>query len=91
MIWLCLKLIKLSIAGKKNNNIDVLNLLSNDGRRIENSPVFAIFVLVGPLAITIVVIILAVQVNISILGGLLVLLIAIPTQILLNALLTKLR
>jgi hypothetical protein len=86
-----LKLIKLSIAGKKNNNIDVLNLLSNDGRRIENSPVFTIFVLVGPLAITIVVIILAVQVNVSILGGLLVLLIAIPTQILLNALLAKFR
>ena len=80
-----------TIAKKSDENIDVLNILSNEAALIEIVNNYLPCLFVSPFGIIAVITVLVVQVNYTILGGLLVLVVAIPIQVLLNMLLTKLR
>jgi hypothetical protein len=83
---------RLSIAeNNQDEKIDVLNLLSNDATRLNQSTYVAVYLFVAPLAIIVNTIILVTQISASTLGGLLLLLLAIPLQIMLNTNLTNIR
>jgi hypothetical protein len=86
------KLMRMSIAeNQSDEKIDVLNLLSNDAARVNQSTYVAVYLFVAPLAILVNTIILVTQISFSTLGGLLLLLLAIPLQIMLNTNLTKIK
>lgn len=69
----------------------LLNLISNDGTRLEFSVYFIPYLVVGPIEAVVVTYIMARTIDVSILSGLIVLLVAIPTQSLLGKLFDRLR
>ena len=69
----------------------ILNLISNDGTRIESSVYFIPYLIVGPIEAIVITYIMAITIDVSILSGLVVLLIAIPAQSLLGKIFDKLR
>lgn len=69
----------------------LLNLISNDGTRLEFSVYFVPYLIVGPIEAIVITYIMARTIDVSILSGLVVLLIAIPSQTLLGKLFDRLR
>lgn len=66
-------------------------MLSNDTSRVEMAFLFLSYLLVGPLEAVFVVVVLINMIDYSILGGLLILLIVIPFQLLIGKVLNRLR
>ena len=66
----------------------ILNLLSNDGFRIEGAFIFYHYLLIAPLLTITTAILLTKMVDLSILSGLLLLLIIVPLQSILGKVLT---
>jgi hypothetical protein len=66
-------------------------MLANDGSRIEQSMLFSAFLLVSPMQIIVVIWMLVRKIDVTILGGLVILLIALPIQALLGKLYDHLR
>jgi hypothetical protein len=69
----------------------IINLLANDGSRIETSMLFSAYLLIGPMQVIFVVWMLIKLIDASILGGLIIMIIALPTQGLLGHLYDRLR
>ncbi len=86
------KLMRMSVAeNHSDEKIDVLNLLSTDASRVNQSAYVAVYMVVAPLAIIVNTVILITQISFSTLGGLILLLLGIPLQIILNTKLTKIK
>lgn len=69
----------------------LINLISNDGTRLEFSVYFVPYLVVGPIQAVAITYIMARTIDVSILSGLAVLVVAIPTQSLLGKLFDRLR
>jgi ATP-binding cassette, subfamily C (CFTR/MRP), member 4 len=69
----------------------LLNLISNDTTKLEYSPYFAAMMILGPLQLIIIIVLLIKLINVNILSGFLVILLAIPIQALLGKLMDHTR
>ena len=69
-----------SICSEQNSSGRILNLLSNDGTRIEMAFYFIPYLVIGPLLAVAIVILLIEMVDITILSGILLLFIIMPLQ-----------
>lgn len=69
----------------------LLNMLSNDATRIEFSVYFVPYLVVGPLEAIATAILLTKMIDVSVLSGLVIIAIAIPTQAALGKVLDKIR
>jgi ATP-binding cassette subfamily C (CFTR/MRP) protein 4 len=69
----------------------LLNLISNDGTRLEFSVYFVPYLIIGPIEAIVITYIMAKTIDVSILSGLMVLVIAIPAQSMLGKLFDRLR
>ncbi|CAF0703154.1 unnamed protein product [Brachionus calyciflorus] len=86
------KAFKLNTSGADNQiGGQLLNMLSNDGTRIEYSVYFLPHLIVAPILSIIIVFILAKSIDLSILSGLLIIALAIPLQSVLGNAIDKLR
>jgi hypothetical protein len=83
---------RLNATGNSTDRINtIMNLISNDGARLNELAFYLMALIVSPIIIIASVLILVNQVNISILSGLILLGLAIPVQTSLNTLLVKYR
>nr|UOU03343.1 ATP-binding cassette subfamily C4-4-2 [Brachionus rubens] len=86
------KAFKLNMSGSGNNlNGQLLNMLSNDGTKLEYIVYFMSYLIVSPLESIAIVIILVKLVDVSILSGLIIIGISIPIQSLVGKIVDKLR
>lgn len=69
----------------------LINMLSNDGTRVEYSVYFIPHLIIAPLQSSIIIFILAETIDISILSGLVIIFLAIPLQSFLGNAIDKLR
>lgn len=83
---------KLSLAGKNDQlGGQILNMIANDGSRIELSVYFLPYLLIGPIQAIIIIIMLIKLIDLSVLSGLIVMMITIPAQTLLAKIYDRLR
>jgi hypothetical protein len=66
-------------------------MLANDASRIEQSSLFSVFLLVAPIQVIFVIWMLIKLIDVTILGGLIIMVIALPTQAFLGNLYDRLR
>ncbi|CAF0703150.1 unnamed protein product [Brachionus calyciflorus] len=86
------KAFKLNLFGSDNQLAgQLLNMLSNDGTKIEYSVYFLAYLIIAPIESIIIIIILVETIDASILSGLVILAISIPIQSLLGKALDRLR
>nr|APD26522.1 ATP-binding cassette transporter subfamily C member 4 X4 protein [Brachionus koreanus] len=86
------KAFKLNMSGADNQlGGQLINMLSNDGTRIEYSVYFIPHLIIAPLQSSIIIFILAETIDISILSGLVIIFLAIPLQSFLGNIIDKLR
>ena len=78
-----------SLGGQSSGQI--INLLGNDGTRIDNAVLFFPYLLIGPIQSIIIVFLLIKMIDASILSGLILLAFSIPAQALSGKLLDRLR
>jgi ATP-binding cassette subfamily C (CFTR/MRP) protein 4 len=78
-----------SLDGQSSGQI--INLLGNDGTRIDNAVLFFPYLLIGPMQSIVVIILLIKMTDTSILSGLILLAFSIPAQALSGKLLDRLR
>ena len=67
-----------------SSNGQVINLLANDCSRFEGAMIFLPYVVLGPLQALVIIFILMSLIDASILSGMIVLVVAIPSQLLLS-------
>lgn len=80
-----------SLQSEQNSSGKIINLLANDGTRIEFSIFFAPYLFIGPIMAIVVLLYLIMAADYSILSGLLVLILTIPLQSFLGKLLGNIR
>ncbi|RMZ95933.1 putative multidrug resistance-associated lethal -like protein, partial [Brachionus plicatilis] len=86
------KAFKLNMSGADNQlGGQLINMLSNDGTRVEYSVYFIPHLIIAPLQSSIIIFILAESIDISILSGLVIIFLAIPLQSFLGNVIDKLR
>nr|QNH67887.1 ATP-binding cassette transporter subfamily C member 4 X4 [Brachionus rotundiformis] len=86
------KAFKLNMSGADNQlGGQLINMLSNDGTRVEYSVYFIPHLVIAPLQSAIIIFILAYTIDISILSGLAIIILAIPLQSFLGNAIDKLR
>nr|UOU03342.1 ATP-binding cassette subfamily C4-4-1 [Brachionus rubens] len=86
------KAFKLNMSGADNQlGGQLINMLSNDGTRIEYSVYFIPHLIVAPIQSIIIIFILVETIDVSILSGLVIIVLAIPLQSVLGSAMDKLR
>jgi hypothetical protein len=83
---------RLNANGNSSDRINnVMNLIATDGTRLNELAFYAMMLIISPLIIIATVVVLVNEVSFTLLGGLLLLALAIPIQTSLNTLLVKIR
>jgi hypothetical protein len=93
VIYLKIKALRLNLNGVNNKCLSgqLINLISNDGARLEVSLYYIPYFVIGPVQTLVIMYLLVTTIHVSILSGLVVLLVAIPFQSLLGKLFNRLR